>query len=174
MEKLKYHPKFHKYKVSKTGEVWSYHNPNNVKKITNVVMKTGYVVTNIHDKSLKKGGSMISVAQLVLETWGMPRPSLEYKVHFKDGNRQNLNFENLEWKTQAEICRLNINKIKGDMARRPKRRIILIMDGLADAENLFGWQVTYYLNTGRKTKNGFYSFDVEGYEKWKKLGHIEK
>ena len=167
MKHLKPIPNWPKYLISKTGEVFSLHS-GTATLIKNIPLKkTGYLIINLRDSTKEVKKVTVSVASLVLETWGPPKPSARHKVEFIDGNKHNLDVKNLKWSTQSEICRKNINKIQKTMRRRGKTNIIIIVKGRNHAQELLGHTISYQLNRTQISKKGYWVFTEKHYEEWK-------
>jgi hypothetical protein len=160
-----------KYFIASDGEVKSFYQGKYI-IIKQIVNKGGYRVVNIHDRRTKTK-AIHTVASLVLETWGPPKPSKEHKVLHLDCNKLNCNIENLAWGTKADIMRRTVNKIKKTMRRRAKKRIIIVIEGQGEAARILRFNYGHLMNTGKVNRAGFRAFDEKGYEKWVN-GIVEK
>ena len=79
---------------------------------------------------------------------------------------KNIDISNLAWTTQAEIARKTLNRIKHSMNRRPKRQIVVVINGRNHASTLLGTNLMDYMDTRRPTKQDFLVFSPEGYLKY--------
>jgi len=112
-EEFKFVPGYgNRYAISRNGNIISYacKNPIFLKKLTH---KHGYMMVALYDKEgikYHKGGVFRTVGSVLMDTYGPPKPSPKCKVIYIDGNRKNLNLDNLRWGTQDEIMKIMTNK----------------------------------------------------------------
>jgi len=154
-----------KYKISKKGNIIShYFDPPTMLK--RQVTKTGYVIANLRGYYKNGKKSVVPVSQLVMETWGTPRPSPQHKITYKNGDSTNVNINNLVWATRAEIMSKTITRIKKTMRKKEKKTIIVVCEGLKNIHNLPRTINKGYLNTGKKQKKCYYIFTPEHFFTW--------
>jgi hypothetical protein len=161
-------PTFPHYYITRDGVIISFRKQK-PKLMTNFVDGNGYIVTNLYNEGIKNGykKALVSVANMVLLTWGPEKPGDGYKVKFLDGNKQNIHISNLEWISRSEIMKGILKRIRPTMKNKKKNRYIIVADGFTETNKTLGISVHTYLNKNRRTKQGFLIFDENGYEKWK-------
>lgn len=159
-EELRYIPGYNNlYACTRSGIVVSYWFKN-PKILKNLVHNKGYIVVGLYDQQgvHKKGGVFRTVASILLETWGTPKPTPAHKIEYIDGNKKNIDLSNLRWKTQSEIS-------KKERKSRQKP-IILYFNSITEACRIMKHNVQFNKNKGRKNQAGYMVFDISGFNKW--------
>lgn len=154
-----------RYKCSKQGTVISFCD-RIPKVLKHICLKNGYTVVNLYLTAKKS--YLESIAKIILLTWGPELPSPAHnKVQFIDGDKKNINLENLRWTTKAEIMKRNIEKIKHrKFSRRKRREIFILISGVNLACNILHTNVVSRINTGMKFNDNILIFNEEGIKKY--------
>jgi hypothetical protein len=150
VEELKTIHNFPDYKISRDGKVivsYVHNTPKLLKPTIHKHSKTASLMVGV-------GGTTKTVAELVLTTWGEPKPKEHLWAHHIDQNPLNNNIENLEWIEPKEIYIKETYIKKSNNARRRYRP-----DGTISASTP---RVLYQLRV-RYNEDGKYYFSNESY-----------
>lgn len=172
---MQHHPEYRyipgydkKYAITKDGCIVSFWHTK--VRIIKIFLLSGNYWACCLSSIDKRTNRTRTIASIVMDTWGPPKPTPKHKVNFIDGDRNNYKLDNLEWMTKSEIMSKTMNRIKGAMKKRPHKRMIIVIDGYHEISRILGHSVQPHMNKGKKTKWGYYVFDEKGYAKWKLLG----
>lgn len=158
------------YRIDPNGTIYSYHPHRDTSILKSFFTKNGYIAVNLYNKPVegKQFKSQKIVAHLLLLTYGPPKPSSKHKVNYIDGNKTNISLKNLAWISIEDIMRKVINGIKDNLKRKPRTQIIVVIDGLNNANSLLKTNTRRLKdrNKGNKKRN-YLVFSPSGYEQWR-------
>ena len=161
------------YKITPTGSVISYME-SKPRVLSNFYTTTGYIAVNIYPthNSANTTKKQKIVANILLETYGPPKPTPKHKVRYIDGDRTNIKLSNLTWVTQQELSTINFEKIRSKM-KKPRKPVIVVIDGVNNAGKLLKDNIQYVIdkNPTKTKKRDYLVFTPEGYEEWKTKGY---
>lgn len=174
METIKNIPGYDgRYKISKDGKVFSFFPDGRILELKQYFGKSGHKIVSLHysgGKDFNPKSFVKTIASLILEAWGPPKPGSEYRATFKDGDKNNVHLDNLKWGTKSEIMTKTLSRIGMTMNRKPQKRVIVVIDGINNANKILNYRVNFIMDKGYKNRDGYLVFSPEGYEKWKNNG----
>lgn len=153
-----------RYKIAEDGTIFSFIHPKPF-EMKHIINKKGYIVIGLYHENEAKA-KLYSIASLVLQTWGEPKPSPFHKVGFKDGNRDNIHIDNLYWISKEELMQKTINRIKSTMNKRERLPVIIFGRGYVDMGNKLGVSINKNIDTECTTRDGYMIFTPKGLEKY--------
>jgi hypothetical protein len=149
------------YKISAYGDVASF-TRNKPRIMKTFETANGYIAVNLMIPSNRDNKVRQKiVAPLVLETFGTPPPTSQYRVKYKDGDTTNIHISNLEWQSKEDIMRNNINKIKHMIVRRKPIPIVIFTEGRNHACKLLNHNIGYNIDSFKPSKEGYYIFSPD-------------
>lgn len=141
---------FSNYEINENGEIKNKHS-----KILKTTKKNGYTFCYLYDK-LTNQKITISIHQLVATIF-LSNPNNYVLVHHKDNNRENNNFQNLEWTTHKQNITYTQGKKIGqyDINDTLIKEFDSVNDAFRELNKTYGNNIRLVCEGKRKTAFGY-------------------